>query len=86
MIDVAVNNAAPGFLQVVESFDPGWGATVDGQAAPVLPANGFEMAVPMGSGSHAVMLRYETPGRMTGVWLSLASLLGLAGLIVSVKE
>jgi hypothetical protein len=50
----------------------------------VLPANGFEMAVPVGSGSHAVRLRYETPGRMTGVWLSLASLLMLAGLIVSV--
>jgi hypothetical protein len=84
VIDVATNSAEPGFVHVLESFDPGWTATVDGRAAPVLPANGFEMAVPVGSGSHAVRLRYETPGRMTGVWLSLGSLVMLAGLIVSV--
>jgi hypothetical protein len=81
VIDVAANSAEPGFVRVLESFDPGWTATVDGRAAPVLPANGFEMAVPVGSGSHVVRLRYETPGRMTGDWLSLASLLMLAGLI-----
>ena len=84
VIDVAANSASPGFVHVLESFDPGWTATVDGRAAPVLPANGFEMAVPVGSGNHVVRLRYETPGRMTGVWLSLACLVMLAGLIVSV--
>jgi uncharacterized membrane protein YfhO len=73
-------------VHVLESFDPGWTATVDGQAAPVLPANGFEMAVPIAFGGHVVRLRYETPGRMTGVWLSLASLMGLAGLVGSVKK
>ena len=83
VIDVAANSAGPGFVHVLESFDPGWTATVDGRAAPVLPANGFEMAVPVGSGSHAVWLRYETPGRMTGVWLSLGSLAMLAGVILS---
>jgi len=85
VIDVAANSAEPGFVHVLESFDPGWTATVDGRAAPVLPANGFEMAVPVGPGSHAVRLRYETPGRMTGVRLSLVSLLLLAGLVVSVN-
>jgi hypothetical protein len=84
VIDLAMNNTEPGFVHVLESFDPGWTATVDGRAAPVLPANGFEMAVPVGSGSHAVRLRYETPGRMAGVWLSVASLLLLAVLILSV--
>jgi Bacterial membrane protein YfhO len=85
VIEVAANSAAPGFVHVLESFDPGWTATVDGATAPVLAANGFEMAVPVGSGSHAVRLRYETPGRMTGIWLSLVSLLMLAGLIISVN-
>ena len=85
VIEVVANGPEPGFVHVLESFDPGWTATVDGRAAPVLPANGFEMAVPVGAGSHAVRFRYETPGRGTGVWLSLASLLALAGLIASVK-
>ena len=87
VIDVAANSAETGFVHVLECFDPGWTATVDGRAtsgAAFSSANGFEMAVPVGSGSHAVRLRYETPGRMTGVWLSLASLLLLAGLIMSV--
>lgn len=85
VIDAAASSAVPGFVHVLESFDPGWTATVDGRAVPVLPANGFEMAVPVGPGNHAVRLRYETPGRMTGVWLSLGSLLMLAGLIVSTE-
>ena len=85
VIDVAARSAEPGFVHLLESFDPGWTATVDGQVAPVLPANGFEMAVPVVSGSHAVRLQYETPGRMTGFLLSLASVLGLAGLLISVK-
>jgi hypothetical protein len=82
VIDVAANSSAPGFVHVLESFDPGWTATVDGEAAPVLAANGFAMAVPVGAGSHAVRLRYETPGRMTGIWISLAGLLMLGGLIL----
>jgi hypothetical protein len=86
LIEVHTDSAGPGFVRVLESFDPGWTATVDGHAAPLLPANGFEMAVPVPSGSHTVRLGYETPGRRTGVWLSLASLLMLAGLVVSVSD
>jgi len=85
VMDVQANSAESGFVHVLEACDPGWTATVDGRAAPVLPANGFEMAVPVQSGTHAVRLRYETPGRATGIWLSLASLLLLAGLIVTVN-
>ena len=84
-IDFAATSPQPGFVYVLEAFDPGWSATVDGVGAPVLPANGFAMAIPMAAGNHAVRLHYATPGRATGEWLSLVSLCFLIGLIASAK-
>jgi len=70
-----------GFVQVLESYDPGWSAAVDGVGAPVVLANGFSMAVPVAPGKHDVRLWYETPGRTAGLVLSLLSACMLAGLI-----
>jgi hypothetical protein len=80
-IRIRTSNSQPGFVYVLESFDPGWTARVDDAPATVLPANGFAMAVPVPPGAHAVRLIYETPGRVTGILLSLASLVLLAVLI-----
>jgi hypothetical protein len=82
-IDLKIVNASPGFVQLVESYDPGWTATVDGAPAPVLSANGFEMAIPVRRGNSDVRLRYETPGRAIGILLSLLSAVSLAGLLAS---
>ena len=73
----------PGFVEVLEAFDTGWTARVDGADAPLLPANGFAMAVPVGAGNHVVRLRYATPGRATGVGLSVLSMVLLIALITS---
>ncbi len=75
----------PGFVYLLESYDPGWTATIDGTAAPVLPANGFAMAVPVQAGKHAIRLQYSTPGRLAGVTMSLLSLTLMTVLILSVK-
>jgi len=72
-----------GFVHVLEAYDPGWTATMDTAPAPVLPANGFTIAVPVPAGSHTVRLRYKAPGRATGTALSLLSLALLAALIAS---
>jgi hypothetical protein len=79
------SSGQPGFVHVLEAFDPGWTATVDGAGTPVLPANGFTMAIPIPAGSHAVRLRYNTPGRAMGAGLSLVSFGLLAALIASAK-
>jgi len=81
-IRIQSSNSQPGFVYVLESFDPGWAASVDGAATTVLPANGFAMAVPVPPGVHAVRLIYETSGRGMALLLSLAS---LALLIVLVR-
>jgi hypothetical protein len=80
-IRLQVAAARPGFVAVLESYDPGWMATVDGGARPVVLANGFTMAVRVSAGEHDVILRYRTPGRRLGILLSLASALLLAGLL-----
>lgn len=75
----------PGFVHILEADDPGWTARVNGASAPVFPANGFAMAIPVAAGKHVVRLVYSTPGRATGVALSLLSLGLLAMLITSAR-
>jgi hypothetical protein len=79
-------SATAGRAWVLESWDPGWRATVDARAAPVEPTNGLAMAVSVPAGTHTVRLHYETPGRAAGVWLSLASLAGLVWLITGARR
>lgn len=83
-IHLEATASAPSYAYVVESFDPGWSATVDGAPVPVILANGFALAVPIQPGSHAVDLLYRTPGRHAGYLLSLASVAVLLGLFAIV--
>jgi len=76
----------PGFIRVLESYDPGWSATLDGAPAPVMPANGFTMAIAVTEGRHGVALRYQTEGRWWGGLLSLASLILFGGLIAMARK
>jgi hypothetical protein len=76
-IDVELRAEEDGYLRIVEAFDPGWTATVDGIPAEVLPADSFLTAVPVASGTHVVRLQYSTPGWGAGLALSAAGLLTL---------
>ena len=69
-----------GFAEVLESFDPGWTAEVDGARAPVVAANGFTLAVPVATGRHHIRIHYDTPGRIAGWILTFVSAGLLAGL------
>jgi hypothetical protein len=80
-IRIQLEAGRPGFVHVVETWDPGWSATLDGSAVPVLRANGFLMAVPVSSGRHSIAFRYRTPGRTVGAVLSLVSFGLLIGLL-----
>jgi len=62
-----------GFVHVLESYDPGWSAEVDGRRTAVTIANGFSIAVPVAPGRHAIRLRYQTVGRTVGWALSFLS-------------
>jgi hypothetical protein len=73
----------PGVLRVLESWDPGWRATIDGTPADVLCADDVFLAVALPPGPHEVKFTYATPGVATGIGISLASLCLLAALATS---
>lgn len=77
-VRVAVRAEAPSIVLVKNSYDDAWSATVDGQPAPVLPADGFLQGVPVPKGDHEIRLSYRDGAVALGlrlsalVWLMLA--------------
>jgi hypothetical protein len=82
VIEVRSSSPDPGLVHILEAYDPGWTANIDGSPAPVLQANPLGMDVPVAAGDHLVRLAYRTPGRTVGLLLSLASIGLLALLLV----
>lgn len=70
----------PTVVVVRDGWAPGWKATVDGHAAPLLLADGRHRAVPIGAGRHRVSLRYEPPSGRRSLLITGASVLLVAGL------
>jgi hypothetical protein len=70
----------PGYAVFTEQYDPGWTATVDGRATGIVRANLVMRAVPLPAGDHVIHLDYHAPGLRLGLSVTLAALLGLAGL------
>jgi hypothetical protein len=54
--------SAPGYVVLLDAYDPGWSAEVDGEPAPVLRANVLFRAVGVGAGRHRIEYRYRPPG------------------------
>ena len=79
--EIAVDSGAPCWVRVLESFDTGWRATLDGQDAPIFPAHGMAIAIPVPAGKHALALEFFTPGRIEGAWISAAAALLLTGVV-----
>jgi hypothetical protein len=79
-LDVEADLAGSGVLVVLEAFDAGWRATVDGRRAAVLRANGLFRAVRLSPGRHHVRLTYEPVAAKAGLGLSAAGLLAAATL------
>ena len=71
---VAFQSPLPDRLVVAETWDPGWKATVDGQAVAIEPRDGILMTVPLPAGSGSVDLRYHPAGFTLGMMLSLLGL------------
>jgi hypothetical protein len=69
-----VESDGSGWLLVRSTYARGWRATIDGEPATVLRADGRHRAVAIRAGRHAVTLRYEPPGLWPGVALTVLSL------------
>jgi hypothetical protein len=69
-----VESGAPGYLVVSTGWLDGWSATVNGNHAPVIRANGLTLAVPIGAGSSEVKLTFTPPGLHLGLAVSALAL------------
>lgn len=82
-IECTVTTASQGYLRVIESWDPGWSATVDGFSVAIVPALDALLAVPIAPGHHEVRFVYQTPGARAGLAISIFSFALLCGLVWS---
>jgi hypothetical protein len=69
-IECTVVAEQDGFVRVIESWDPGWSAMVDGTPAPIWPALDALLAVKVSAGTHEVRFEYATPGAGAGIAVS----------------
>jgi hypothetical protein len=72
-----VASSTPGYLVVLDSWAPGWHATVNGHPAKVLHANYAFRAVEVPAGTSVVKLVYRPQGFVIGMWILAITLLGL---------
>ena len=71
-----------GFLVVSDQEYPGWSATVNGVAAPVLRANYVFRAVRVPAGGALVEFHYRPRSVRDGTWLSLLSIGGAVAILL----
>ena len=74
-VQIHVTSEAPGLLVMSDTFYPGWKASVDEKAVPILRANAAYRSLAMPAGSHEILLTYEPISFKVGSVLSLLSLL-----------
>jgi hypothetical protein len=81
-VQIDVRLEQPGYLVLLDTYDPGWRATVDGSGAPVVPANTAFRAVAVPAGRHRVELVYRPRALAFGLGLSLATGLALGAILL----
>ena len=64
----------PGYVVLLDRFDPNWHATLDGRDAPVLRANHLFRAVRTEAGQHEIRFFYRQHGLRAGLLVSLGTL------------
>jgi hypothetical protein len=69
-----------GYVVLLDRWDPGWQATIDGQPSPVLVANHMFRAVRVSSGAHKIDFNYHPRGLLLG---SVISAIALVVLIIA---
>jgi hypothetical protein len=80
LVRVEAELSGPAFVVLVETYDPGWRASVDGRAVPVLRANHAFRAVRAPAGRHVVEFIYRPPSVVAGLVISATALVAVLGL------
>ncbi len=67
----------PGYVVLLDRYDPNWQATLDGQQTPIVRANYIFRAVRADAGTHVIRFYYQQRGLRAGAALSACSILVL---------
>ncbi len=76
-IELSVDAKADSIVVVSDTDYPGWEATVDGVATPILRANLAFRAVALPAGKHQVTMRFRPRPARAGLIVSTLSIVGL---------
>ncbi len=71
VVEIQTQSAAASYLVLLDTFYPGWVATVDGQETPIYRANYLARAIFLPPGEHLVRFEYRPSSFKWGLWLSL---------------
>jgi len=77
-VQLAVHAQAPGFVVLTDQDYPGWSVTVNGNPAPLLPANHAFRAVPVPAGESTVVWTYRPWSVWIGIGISLVTFIAVA--------
>jgi hypothetical protein len=69
-LGLEVETTGPAYTVVLEAFETGWKARVDGRSAPIVPANVLFQAVAVPGGKHLVSLEYRPASVVWGMALA----------------
>ena len=67
-IDLQANLTGDGLVVLSEVYAEGWNAYVDGEKTDILRTNHALRGVPVSSGSHTIVLKYEPVSLTVGMW------------------
>ncbi len=84
-IDIATRSDTAGLLVLADQAFPGWSATVDGQAAPLLTTDHALRGVYLPAGAHSVCFTYAPPVFLLGAALTLLALV-VVGFLASKRS
>lgn len=76
-ITCGITTPRDGYLRLLESFDPGWNATVDGAPVELVAESDAWLAVALQPGDHEIGFQFRTPGTAAGAWVSILSFAGM---------
>ncbi len=85
-IQIEVSSQSDGYLVLLDTFYPGWRATLNGQPAEIYRANYVSRAVYVPAGSYTVEFMYQPQPFWLGVGLAGITLAIIAGLLLVRKH
>jgi uncharacterized membrane protein YfhO len=72
----------PGYVVLLDRYDPNWRASIDGREVPVLRANQLFRAVYAAPGRHLITFAYRQHGLVPGILVTCVAMVALSWLYV----